>query len=326
MRASKNNHLHENMKDYIRIARPDHWIKHVFILPGIIFAFLLTEANTNFVPSLIMGLISACLLASANYVINEWCDAEFDKFHPIKKNRPAPSGRLAKKNVIIEYVILSVLGLWLAKLVNSPFFITGIVFLGVGLIYNIKPLRLKDRVVLDVLTEALNNPLRLLFGWCIVSSSTIPPMSLTIFYWYGGAFLMAAKRLAEVRHITKENKMHDLKSYRKSFHHYTENSLLITSFLYGLLASFLISAFLLKYRNEYLFVFPVFATLFTYYLALSLREAPIAQTPEKLHKDKGLVAIIFVLVLLLIIFTVIDIPLAQKLIGSGKGINYNPWK
>ncbi len=29
------------MKDYIKIARPDHWIKNLFIFPGTLFALLL---------------------------------------------------------------------------------------------------------------------------------------------------------------------------------------------------------------------------------------------------------------------------------------------
>ena len=29
--------------DYIRIARPDHWFKNVFVLPGVLIAALLTN-------------------------------------------------------------------------------------------------------------------------------------------------------------------------------------------------------------------------------------------------------------------------------------------
>ena len=32
-----------NIKDYIRIARIDHWIKQLFIFPGMVFAFFLVD-------------------------------------------------------------------------------------------------------------------------------------------------------------------------------------------------------------------------------------------------------------------------------------------
>ena len=78
------------MKDYIKIARVDHWIKQLFIVPGMIFAiFLVKDVNlASVIPDIILAFISTCFVASANYVINEWLDAEFDKYHPTKKNRP----------------------------------------------------------------------------------------------------------------------------------------------------------------------------------------------------------------------------------------------
>ncbi len=76
------------VKNYIKIARPDHWIKNVFILPGLALALILTEALQDwgsFVIKLVTGFFATCFIASANYVINEWLDAEFDQYHPTKK-------------------------------------------------------------------------------------------------------------------------------------------------------------------------------------------------------------------------------------------------
>ncbi len=42
--------------------------------------------------SILMSFFATCLIASANYVINEWLDAEFDQFHPTKKVRPVVGG------------------------------------------------------------------------------------------------------------------------------------------------------------------------------------------------------------------------------------------
>lgn len=95
------------MKKYLKIARPDHWIKQLFVLPGSLFALLLiqlAEMNMGLVVRVILGFFSTCFIASANYVINEWLDAEFDKFHPTKKNRSVVSEDVKKKSYILSMV------------------------------------------------------------------------------------------------------------------------------------------------------------------------------------------------------------------------------
>ena len=64
------------MSRYLRIARFDHWIKQLFMLPGAWLACVMTPANSRrtFL-LLIIGLGATSLAASANYVINEWLDA-----------------------------------------------------------------------------------------------------------------------------------------------------------------------------------------------------------------------------------------------------------
>ena len=52
-----------------------------------------------------------------------------------------------------------------------------------GLVYNVSPIRTKEKVYLDVLSEAVNNPIRLTLGWAMVDSTTLPPSSLLLAYW-----------------------------------------------------------------------------------------------------------------------------------------------
>src|SRR5882724_6788729 len=78
------------LRDYLALARFDHFTKHIFIVPGIVLAYLLRGGPAHFplVPAL-LGLITAICIASANYVINEYLDREFDKHHPTKSRRRA---------------------------------------------------------------------------------------------------------------------------------------------------------------------------------------------------------------------------------------------
>lgn len=310
----KINYITNQFKYYIDMARLDHWVKQIFVLPGIIFAILFLDHNfLHFITPVIFGLISTCLIASANYVINEWLDAKFDSYHPTKNTRPAVCGAVSAKGVYLFYIILSFAGLIIAHFITFTFFIFAIVFWLSGVLYNVPPVRTKEKIYIDVLTESLNNPIRLLLGWSTISNNTIPPTSLLLTYWFAGAFLMATKRLSEYRFILSKKGKDALENYRVSFKHYTDTSLLLSSFIYAVLSSFFIAIFLTKYRIEFILALPFFALLFTYYLWLSLKDDVIVQSPEKMYKEKGLILILLIVIILIIILSFVDVPLIQLL-------------
>jgi 4-hydroxybenzoate polyprenyltransferase len=182
------------MKKYIKIARPDHWVKNAFILPGVAIAILLTDGfvfSADVVLKFVFGFMATCFIASANYVINEWLDAEFDKYHPTKKYRPVVSENMKLSFVLIEYALLIVAGIALSLLVGRLFMYMELWLLIMGVLYNVKPIRTKDIPYLDVLSESINNMIRLLLGWFIITQEFQPPISILIGYWFAGAFLMA---------------------------------------------------------------------------------------------------------------------------------------
>src|SRR3546814_18320140 len=122
--------------------------------------------------------------------------------------------------------------------------------------YNLKPFRTKDKAYLDVISESINNPIRLTLGWTMVDRTTLPPSSLLLAYWTGGAFLMGAKRLSEYRDIKTEAGMQMLNRYRRSFSAYTAASLKDCCLLHAILSAFFIAILLIKYRLDYLVALP----------------------------------------------------------------------
>ncbi|MBF0285690.1 MAG: UbiA family prenyltransferase [Magnetococcales bacterium] len=299
---------------YLGIARLDHWIKNIFVLPGILVAGLILGSWRDLsLPTTLLALLAVGLAASANYTINEFLDAPSDRFHPVKKFRPGALGLLDGRIVFLQYLALAAAALALGEwAVNPPFTLTLGALLIMGGLYNVRPFRLKDRVFLDVLSESINNPLRLLLGWFILVDDLLPPSSVVIAYWMGGAFLMAVKRHAEYQQIGDPARAGD---YRLSFRRYTLNSLLLSAFFYAISSSFFLAVFLIKYRIEYILVFPLFSALFTWYLALSVNGIPSgAEPPEDLHRQKGFMAFTIALGLLCVLLLFVDLPWLRVLL------------
>jgi 4-hydroxybenzoate polyprenyltransferase len=295
------------LKHYIKIARPDHWFKNIFMLPGMIMGLYYTNFSFERTSTLIIlaGILATCLIASANYAINEWLDLEFDKYHPVKKNRPAVAANLKARYIYIEYALLALGGLALSYSISTQFLLTQAFFLFMGFMYNVRPFRTKDKAYLDVLSESVNNPIRFVLGWMLLGITVFPPSSVLIAYWMGGAFLMSTKRFAEYRFIGNAE---TAGLYRHSFKFYTEERLLIATVFYALFSSFFLAIFLIKHRIELLISFPFIALLFAWYLHIGFEKNSIVQTPEKLYNKKGFVAFVFLLFVLMIVLLKIDIP------------------
>ena len=87
----------EILRAYAAAFRPDYWFKNVFTLLGIFGAitYFNMGLHLRFAPRLLLALLLSCFISSVGYVINEVLDASFDALHPVKKNRPIPSGKVS---------------------------------------------------------------------------------------------------------------------------------------------------------------------------------------------------------------------------------------
>lgn len=274
---------------YLNIARPDHWFKNVFMVLGVLLAYFYhpEEFGLGTLAWIAWAVFIACLAASSNYVINEILDAPTDRSHPVKRNRPVPSGRVWLPLAYAEWIFLVILSLGLASTINWPFAGSILFLLVMGLIYNVRPMRAKEHPYVDVLCESINNPIRLLLGWFAVSAAEFPPVSLLIAYWMIGAFFMATKRLAEYRSLGDPTVAG---AYRRSFRHYNEEKLLVSIMFYTTSFALFLGVFTIRYHLELILIFPLVAGFVCYYLRVALKKDSAAQNPERLYREKSLMA------------------------------------
>ena len=299
----------ERVRAHLAIVRLDHSIKNLFVLPGVIVPLSVDPSlrTWHLLPQLILAFVSITLVACSNYVINEVLDAPFDRLHPIKRNRPAARGLVHTGAAYVQWLLMMVAGVAIGLRISHMFALTALVLWIMGCLYNFPPVRTKDVPYLDVLTESVNNPLRMLLGWYAVCT-LVPPVSLLIAYWMIGCYFMALKRFSELNELHKSGDHGVAGAYRASFRRYTPESLLVSVLFYASTAMLFLGAFIIRYRMELILGFPLVALTMAIYLKTAFKAESAVQNPEKLYREPLLMASFTATVLVLGILLFVRLP------------------
>lgn len=301
----------ERIRGHLSLLRLDHSVKQLFVLPGIAVALVIDHVHVSehLLLRVLIGLMAVTAVASSNYVLNELLDAPFDRLHPSKCMRAAAQGAVYRPVAYVQWLVLAGIGFALADRVSRGVLFASVALWVMGCIYNVAPVRSKDVPYLDVLSEAINNPLRFCAGWYIVSASVIPPVSLLIAYWMLGAYFMGLKRFSEYRQLGHEK----AGWYRKSFLRYNEETLLNSVVFYAASAMLFFGAFIMRYRMEMVLAFPVVALLMAEYFKLSFEDDSAVQNPEKLFRERRLMTLLVLCVALLTILLFVNVPIVARM-------------
>lgn len=237
------------LKIYLREMRVHQWIKNVLIFFPLFFSWnLLNPENYN---SLLIGFFSFSFFASAIYVINDICDVEKDRLHPIKKGRPIASWLISKVSAYILVICLLSFALILAYFLNLYFIGVLLFYFCLNLFYS---LRLKHLPIWDIFSVSIMYYLRVLAWAYIIGVYVSSWLFITIFFW--AMFLISAKRYAE---LVSENE-----EKRKVLEFYSQNVLLVIFIL--AMGTALVSYILYTFENGGQYYF--YSTLFVVYIFL----------------------------------------------------------
>ncbi len=181
------------MKHYIKLLRPKHWAKNLFLFLPLFFAGKFFEPDKILL--LTGGFFAFSFLASSIYIINDYRDIEDDKKHPEKRNRPLAAGLVNKTASIILSVLLTISGLLLAFLVDQSgkfLFITSIYYV-LNMMYSFG---LKNISIIDILILASGFVLRVKGGAELAGVNTTEWFLIMTFLL--ALFMALAKRRDDV--------------------------------------------------------------------------------------------------------------------------------
>ena len=134
----------------IEAMRPRQWMKNIFLFAGVVFGQRLYDRGA--VVWSLGAFCIFCFLSSAVYLVNDVADAEKDREHPTKRNRPIASGRLPKSIALVSAFIFAIGSIGLSLVIAPTFAAFAIAYLVLNLLYSFS---LKHIVILDVLMVAI---------------------------------------------------------------------------------------------------------------------------------------------------------------------------
>ncbi|MCS6771085.1 MAG: decaprenyl-phosphate phosphoribosyltransferase [Kiritimatiellae bacterium] len=147
----------------LEALRPKQWTKNVAVLAPVLFALGDPSQGVGLpaIARAFAGVLVFCVAASGVYVVNDLRDAQLDRLHPAKRNRPFASGALSRRFGIRLAVLLIAMSLALAPLLGAPFFATIAGYLALQAAYSFG---LKELALVDVMVISIGFVLRALAG------------------------------------------------------------------------------------------------------------------------------------------------------------------
>ena len=165
---------------YLRLLRPVHWSKNVFIFAALAFAEKNLLGDASKILASAYAFVAFCLLSSVAYVVNDIHDVDQDRQHPRKRHRPVASGEISTGSATALAVVLLILGLGMGFAFSFPLGMVCTAYLALNLAYS---WYLKHHVIVDVMCIAIGFVLRALAGvvavkvplspWLIVCTFTL---------------------------------------------------------------------------------------------------------------------------------------------------------
>ncbi|MBW8017023.1 MAG: decaprenyl-phosphate phosphoribosyltransferase [Planctomycetes bacterium] len=167
------------LSSIIKLARVDHWIKNVVVLiPVILSKQIFGENALVYGGYALAAAVAFCFASSFAYAINDIKDADADRKHPRKKNRPVASGSISKPAALAIAACFIVLAFGISIAVSYILTFIIALYLVLQVTYSIF---LKQKPLIDVICIALGFVLRAAAGAVAIEVNLSPWLFICMF-------------------------------------------------------------------------------------------------------------------------------------------------
>ena len=158
------------LRDLLKTMRPRQWLKNIFVFAPLVFDVKLL--NVTHLARTVAGFVLLCVISGVVYLINDVADADKDREHPRKRNRPIAAGRLSPRVALAAAVLLPLLALPAGFLLDPTFAAILVSYLVLQVAYSFF---LKNIVLIDVFAIATGFVLRVAAGVPLVDAERFSP-------------------------------------------------------------------------------------------------------------------------------------------------------
>jgi 4-hydroxybenzoate polyprenyltransferase len=200
--------------ELLRILRPVHWVKNVFVFAALIFSRRLAGPMAEALPAVGMAMgafFCFCLASSAMYILNDILDRRTDSVHPERRSRPIAAGRVTVSTALAIGTGCALLALVGGIMLSSSLAAIILAYILLMIFYS---MGLKHVMILDCVIIALGFCLRAVAGVVVIEVLISPWLVICTFTLT--LFMAFSKRRGEIAQLQENSE-----AFRKTLGEYT---------------------------------------------------------------------------------------------------------
>ncbi len=270
----------DRLREAIRLLRPVHWIKNVFVFAALIFSRRLAEPVAASLPAVglaVGAFVCFCLASSAVYILNDILDRQTDSVHPERRDRPIAAGRMTVAAALTIGAGCAALALLGSLILSAGLAAIILAYMLLMIFYSVG---LKHVMILDCAIIALGFCLRAVAGAVAIAVVISPWLVICTFALT--LFLAFSKRRGEIAQLQENSE-----AFRKTLGEYTPELLAHMLDVSSVLAVVCFLLYAMDFRTQELFgtnnlVYTTPAVLYCIFRFSALTQKGLYSDPVKL--------------------------------------------